>query len=90
MLIALGLDRLEPVVAGRLFLAQATLTVLGWSIFVQSSPDKTAFEAVAYGTILPVITLLIAPRKTRRVWSFVAMTVAVAPSIIKLAPTTST
>ena len=86
MLVALRLERLDPIVAGRLFLAQATLTILGWSFFVESSPDKIAFEAVGYGTILPVITLLIAPRATRRVWSFAAMAVAVAPSIIKLLP----
>ncbi len=78
--------RISAIVGGRLFLAQGVVTMLCWSILVDSNPGRVAMEAVAYGTILPVFTLLIAPKPTRRSWALLVLCVVLYPAIVRLMP----
>lgn len=88
ILILLGLRsfRITAIEAGQLFLTQALLTMVSWSVLLDSGPNQIALQTLAYGTILPVCTLLIAPKATRRRWAFLVFCVTLYPAIAKLMP----
>lgn len=79
-------SRITAVEAGQLFLTQALLTMVSWSVLLDSEPNRVAVETLAYGTILPVCTLLIAPKATRRPWAFLVLCVTLYPAIARLLP----
>ena len=88
ILILCGLhrSRITAVEAGQLFLTQALLTMVSWSVLLDPEPNRVAIETLAYGTILPVCTLLIAPKATRRPWAFLVFCVTLYPAIARLLP----
>jgi diguanylate cyclase (GGDEF)-like protein len=88
LLIMLGLRtiRITAVEAGQLFLTQALLCMVSWSVLLDLDPNRIALQTLAYGTILPVCTLLIAPKATRRPWAFLVFCVTLYPAIARLMP----
>lgn len=78
--------RINAVEAGQLFLTQAILTLVTWSVLLNSDANRIAMETLAYGTILPVCTLLVAPKQTRRSWAFLVLGIVLLPAIIRLGP----
>ena len=88
LLILLGLrtTRITAVEAGQLFLTQALLCMVSWSVLLDLDPNRIAVQTLAYGTILPVCTLLIAPKATRRPWAFLVFCVTLYPAIARLMP----
>jgi diguanylate cyclase (GGDEF)-like protein len=88
LLILLGLRtiRITAVEAGQLFLTQALLCMVSWSVLLDLDPNRIALQTLAYGTILPVCTLLIAPKATRRPWAFLVFCVTLYPAIARLMP----
>ena len=86
VLVGLNSGRIGPIVAGRLFLAQGLAQMVGWSILVPSEPSRIALEAVAYGAILSIFALMIAPRNQRRYWSMGVLGVCIAPAAARLVP----
>ncbi len=78
--------RLSPVGAGRLFLAQAVVTTTAWSLLLGSTPTELTFETAAYGTILPIFALVIAPTRQRRWWSLAVVGVVLVPAAAGLVP----
>jgi|GEM_PF-1972832 len=88
LLILLGLrtTRITAVEAGQLFLAQALLSMATWSVLLDFDPNRIAVQTLAYGTILPVCTLLIAPKATRRRWAFLVFCVTLYPAVVRLTP----
>ena len=90
MLIAVRRELMSPVVTGRCFLAQAVVTMLGASILIESTPGDIALEGIAYGAILPIITLLIAPKATRRYWSIAVTALVIVATTVRLLPDSPT
>lgn len=86
MLWGLRSSRLSPIAAGRLFLSQGLLTMVSWSIFLDSEPTRVAIATLAQGTILPTCTLLIAPKESRRSWAFLVWCVVLCPAVAHLTP----
>ncbi len=88
LLILFGLRtaRITAVEAGQLFLTQALLSMVSWSVLLDLEPNRIAVQTLAYGTILPVCTLLIAPKATRRPWAFLVFCVTLYPAIARLLP----
>lgn len=88
VLILVGLhgDRIGPIAAGRLFLIQGVITMFTWAVLLDSEPWRIALQTMGYGTILPICTLLIAPKESRRAWAFLVLCVAVYPGIVQLMP----
>jgi GGDEF domain-containing protein len=88
LLIMLGLraTRITAVEAGQLFLTQALLGMVSWSVLLDLDANRIAIQTLAYGTILPVCTLLIAPKATRRPWAFLVFCVTLYPAIARLMP----
>ncbi|BAN02492.1 GGDEF domain-containing protein [Ilumatobacter coccineus] len=78
--------RIGPIGCGRAFLAQGLLTMVGWSLVLAPDPDRVALEAVAYGTILSIFALMIAPRSQRRWWAAGVVAIALLPAAIHLIP----
>ena len=78
--------RVSPIVAGRWFLAQGVVTTTFWTLVLDSSPARAALEATAYGSILSILALLIAPRDQRRRWSFGVTAIILVPAAVKLLP----
>ena len=83
---ALRTGRLSPVSSGRLFLAQAVVTTTAWSLLLGSTPTELTFETAAYGTILPIFALVIAPTEQRRWWSLAVVGVVLVPAAAGLLP----
>lgn len=86
VLYGLRSERLPPIVAGRVVLAQGVLSAVAWSLLLESSPDRIALETVAYGTILSIFTLLLAPSERRRAWSYVVLAIMLVLGAFRLLP----
>ena len=86
LLIAVRVSWLSPVTVGRLFLAQALLTMLLWAIVGQAAPAQVTTEAIGFGTILSVFALMVAPRAHRRWWMIGVIVAAVVLSAIRILP----
>lgn len=86
VLFGLRSRRMQPIVAGRIVLAQGVLSTVAWALLLDSSPDRIALETVAYGTILSIFTLLIAPSRQRRSWSLAVLAVMLALGAWRLLP----
>lgn len=86
ILIGLRTFRLTAVEAGQLFLAQGLLTMVCWAVLLEVNAHEATMEAIAYGTILPVCTLLIAPRHSRRAWMAFVVGLVLLAATIRLLP----
>lgn len=86
ILVALRTERIDPIQAGRYFLGFGLACMVFWSLLVDSQPDRVALEAAAYGTILSILTLLIAPRRQRRQWSIAVIVIVLIPAVVRLLP----
>ena len=86
LLVALRVGGVAPVVVGRVFLGWGLTEMVGWTIALDSRPDRVVLEAAAYGTILSIVALLIAPRRTRRWWSLAVVGVVLVPAAVRLLP----
>ncbi len=78
--------RMSPIVAGRLFLAQAVLTMVGWSVLLDFDPHRMVVQTIAYGAILPMCALLIAPKESRRSWALLVLCTVLYPAFVRLLP----
>lgn len=83
---ALRARRVSPVVAGRLFLLQAVITTTAWTLVLGSSPAELAFQSAAYGTILSIFALLMAPTDQRRWWALAVVGIVLVPAAANLLP----
>lgn len=90
ILILLRTGRVGPIGCGRLCLAQGLVTMIAWSLILDPGNDRLALAAVAYGTILSIFALLIAPKKHRHWWATGVVGVVLIPPAIKLLPDDST
>ena len=79
-------QRISPIIAGRLFLAQAVLTMVGWAVLLEFDPHRIVVQTIAYGTILPISALLIAPRESRRAWALLVLCAVLYPAFVRLLP----
>lgn len=86
ILLALRTDRLDPIGAGRLILAQGVATTVGWALLLDSPPAQLAFETTGYAAILSVYALLMAPRIHRRRWSLAVTGLILIASGVRLLP----
>lgn len=86
LLIAVRTERVGPIRAGRLFLALAIASALVWSTASALSAERIALESSAYGTILPIFTMLMAPRPTRRWWTVGVAVLMTASGAARLLP----
>lgn len=82
----LRVHRISAILAGRLFIAFGLASMVFWSLLADSAPDRVALEAAAYGTILSILVLLIAPRDRRRQWSLAVVVVVLIPAVTRLLP----
>lgn len=90
ILMLLRTGRVGPIGCGRLCLAQGVVTMMVWSLVLDPGNDRLALAAVAYGTVLSIFALLIAPKKNRHWWAIVVVGVVLIPPAIKLLPDDST
>ncbi len=67
--LALRSQRITPLMAGRLLLAMGVVTALLWSYVLGSTGYRVAFEAVAYGAILSIFAIMVAPLQQRYLWA---------------------
>lgn len=86
ILILLRTGRVGPIGCGRLCLAQGLITMMAWSLLIDAGNDRLALAAIAYGTILSIFALLIAPKKHRHWWATVVVGVVLIPPAIRLIP----
>lgn len=86
ILFALRTDRIGPIWCGRLLLAQGLVTMSAWTFLLEPTPDRVALTAVAYGTILSIFALLIAPKAHRRWWSGAVAALALVQAAVFLLP----
>ncbi|MEE8601727.1 sensor domain-containing diguanylate cyclase [Euzebya tangerina] len=86
LLAGLLTDRITPIRAGRAFLALGVITCLGWSIGSTVDPGRAGVETVGYGTIMPLLTMLVAPRTTRRRWSVAVAALMLGTGSFRLLP----
>lgn len=78
--------RINPVTTGRLILVIGLLTMFVWAFVSQTPPDRVALEASAYGTILPIFALLVAPKPRRRWWALVVVGIVLVSAAVRLLP----
>ena len=83
---ALAVRRISPLVAGRALLAQGALTALLWSSAQEGSADRVVFAAVAYGVILSIFALMVAPLTQRYIWAGVINLVVLLAAGLTLVP----
>ncbi len=86
LLWALRSRKLSPVVIGRAFLTQAVVTMALWAALLDSDPNEMVIQTIAYGTILPISALLIAPRQSRRSWALLVLCTVLYPAVVRLLP----
>ncbi len=86
VLFGLRTERIGPVSAGRAFLVIGLLDMVASAFVFGPDADGVVIEAISYGTILSVFTLLIAPGRTRRRWSGAVTGVVAATAAIRLVP----
>lgn len=86
VLFALRSDRIGPIGAGRIVLAQGVLMTFGWTLLLDVSPTELAFQTTGFATILSVFALLMAPSDHRRWWSLAVTSLVLGAAATRLLP----
>ncbi|MEP1125579.1 MAG: GGDEF domain-containing protein [Ilumatobacter sp.] len=86
LLAAVHRDRVAPITGGRLFLLIGLSDMVASAFVFDSEPNGVLVEAVAHGTIFSIVTLLIAPSRTRRKWSLVVIGIIFGAAATRLVP----
>lgn len=86
LLLGLRSERIGPVNAGRVFLALGLCDMVAAAVASASTPEEIVIESIAYGTILSILTLLIAPSETRQRWSLAVVAFVAATAAVRLLP----
>lgn len=86
ILVLLHTKRITPVTAGQMMLATGLLTMFVWAFVSQTPPDRVALEASAYGTILSIFALLVAPKPQRRWWALAVSGIVLLSAAVRLVP----
>lgn len=86
VLFALRTDRLGPIGAGRIVLAQGVLMTFGWTLLLDVTPTELAFQTTGFAAILSVFALLMAPSDRRRWWSLAVTTLVLGAAGSRLLP----
>lgn len=86
LLFAICTERVGPVNGGRIFLGIGLCDMVASAFVFHTGPDGVLVEAISYGTILSIFTLLIAPSSSRRAWSLAVTAVVVIAAAVRLIP----